>query len=92
MEEELKKEIEDLKVRFNELEVRMNTHGHTGADLTERIVLEDVYLGGGNEFFFQLPNSTADPTVTVQAGAINVVNGDLKIYNGSAWELVGVQT
>lgn len=49
-----------------------------------------IFTNKGNDFFFRLPNGSADPSVT-HTGAMAVVNGVLKIYNGSAWVNVGSQ-
>ena len=90
--QKLQKEIEELTRKVEELTSRLNSHTHTGADLTEQINLKDIYLGDGNEFFFQLPDATYLPTVSVQTGALAVVFGKLKIYTGSSWVSVGTQT
>lgn len=90
--QQLQQEIEALKKQIKDLVYRVNTHTHTGFDLTKRIELRDIYLENSNDFFFQLPSGTADPSPSVLAGALAVVSGDLKIYNGSAWEKVGLQT
>jgi len=47
--------------------------------------------GGGDNFYLRLPNGSGDPAATV-TGALAVVGGKLKIYNGSAWVVVGTQS
>lgn len=39
----------------------------------------------------RMPNLSADPA-TATTGELAVVSGVLKIYNGSAWTVVGTQT
>ena len=53
--------------------------------------LLQVATNFGNNFTFELPNGSGDPSSTT-TGALAVVSGKLKIYNGSAWVVVGTQT
>ena len=45
----------------------------------------------GNDFFVKFPNGGGDPSST-STGALAVVSGVLKIYDGAAWTVVGTQT
>lgn len=68
------------------------------APLRRQEVIELVYellrVYNGSAQFTQpviLQNQTSDPEIKV-TGALAVVNGELKIWDGSAWTVVGTQT
>lgn len=50
-----------------------------------------IFTDKGNDFTFRLPNGSGDPSGST-TGMMAVVSGKLKIYNGSAWVVVGDQT
>jgi len=73
-------------------------HSTSNAPLRREEVIDLMYemlsIYNGNVQFQNpvvLQNLTADPTVKI-TGALAVVGGKLKIWDGSAWTIVGTQT
>lgn len=69
-----------------------------GVPLRRQEVIDLIYeilrIYDSNAEFIQpiiLQNRTADPDIKV-TGALAVVNGDLKVFDGTNWTVVGTQT
>lgn len=68
-----------------------SNNGTNNAYLLVEPTKAGLFTNVGNNFTFRLPNGSGDPSST-STGALAVVNGKLKIYDGAAWVVVGTQT
>lgn len=73
---ELEKALKKLKKEFDDFVL----HNHNGLD--SNLIKYRTFL---------IQNGTADPLSKIK-GTLAVIDGKLKIYDGSAWTVVGTQT
>jgi hypothetical protein len=82
-----KKMIEELKTQLNELKIQLKSDR-----LTNKFIIRDEFIIEPKAKLILRPISSTPSVTSAQDGHIVNVSGDLYIFNGSTYELIGSQT